>query len=146
MKKFAKVLVLALLTASSVIPSVAFAANTNQQSSNVSIASTTTQVATFTNLKKSTDYQDSKYFYVNTAGYVTVNVTQNNSSYSPIMYYRILRSNGDGTASVFGYAQLEGNGSLSFSSNQELPVGQYYIRFYSKQLGETTGTISVTTP
>lgn len=146
LKKFAQAALFVLLSTAFVIPSHAMATSTQQSLDAVSPTATTTQVATFTNLTKGTRFLDSEWFYLNTPGYITVNVTQSNKSYTPIMYYRILRDNPDGTSTFFGTAEITGEGSLSFTSKKELPIGQYYIRFNSNQYGKTSGTISVTTP
>ncbi|AWX55397.1 hypothetical protein AB432_010260 [Brevibacillus brevis] len=145
LKKFAQAAMLALLTASFVIPTGAEAAN-SQQTSNTVVPSTTTQVANFSNLGKSNKTSSSGYFNVNTEGYVTVNVSQTHNSDTAYVLYAIVKDRPDGTTTSYGSANLDGNGSFSFTSSKPLPVGEYYIRYNSKRTGRTSGTISVTTP
>lgn len=144
MKKLAQAALLALLTASFVIPTGAEAAS-SQQTSNAVTPASTTQVAKFSQLGKD-DRRKSNYFNVNTAGHITVSVTQNHSTDTAYVYYSIARDRPDGTTTFYGSSNFDGNGSFSFTSKEPLPVGEYYIYFYSKERGRTSGTISVTTP
>ncbi|MFA4135305.1 MULTISPECIES: hypothetical protein [unclassified Brevibacillus] len=145
LKKFAQAALLALLTASFVIPTGAEAASSQQTSNTVAPASTK-QVADYSNLGSNDPTKKSSTFNVTTPGYVTVNVTQNHGTETAYMYYAIVTDLPDGTTTSYGSSNIEGNGSFSFTSSKPLPAGEYYIRYNSKQRGRTSGTISVTTP
>ncbi|MED1794996.1 hypothetical protein [Brevibacillus nitrificans] len=148
MKKLAKAAALALLTASFVIPSDALAASSQTSSNVVSPASTTTQILSVSGLGGSDGYVDSKYFYVNTPATLSFTVTQvhNLSSRTANVSYKVLRDNPDGTATFWGYAKFAGNGTFTFTSDPNLPVGQYYVRADSSEQGRTAITVSVTIP
>ncbi|WP_056490892.1 hypothetical protein [Brevibacillus sp. Leaf182] len=105
MKKFAQAAMLALLTASFMIPTGVEAAN-SQQTSNTVAPSTTTQVANFSNLGKSNKTSSSGYFNVNTEGYVTVNVNQTHNSDTAYVLYAIVKDRPDGTTTSYGSANL----------------------------------------
>ncbi|WGV59068.1 hypothetical protein QIH01_26935 [Brevibacillus brevis] len=144
-KKFAQAALLALLTASFVIPTGAEAAS-SQQTSNTVVPASTKQVADYSNLGSNDPSGNSATFNVTTPGYVTLNVTQNHGTKTAYMYYSIVTYLPDGTTTSYGSSNIKGNGSFSFTTSKPLPAGEYFIRYKSKQRGRTSGTISVTTP
>lgn len=145
MKLFSKLAIVAVLSASLLIPANALATNNQPSLDVVTPASTTTQILTVSSLTKDSSVE-SKNFYVNAPGTVVFNTTQTNNSYDPSVNYLIVRNDTSGGPVTWGGGTFDGNGSFQFTSKEPLPVGSYYVRAASRQYGKTAITLTVTTP
>ncbi|WNC14485.1 hypothetical protein [Brevibacillus brevis] len=145
MKKLAKYVLLSLLTATFVIPSDVLAASSPTTTNAVSPASTTTEVLRVTQLGNG-EYADSAFIYMNTSGTMSFVVTQSSNINPAYVNYKLIKPEPDGTATIWGSAVFEGDGTFSFTSKPNLPVGTYYLRAKSLVRGRTAVTATVTTP
>ncbi|WNC16270.1 hypothetical protein [Brevibacillus brevis] len=146
MKKFSTFAIAALLSVSFLIPTNALAAGIPTTPDAVRTTSTTTTVLDVTQVGIN-ESVESKFFYINTPGTLLVDVTQSiNKSYPAKASYLIVKPEPDGTATTWGGSTFEGNGSFSFTSKAPLPVGTYYIKMTSKELGRTSSKVTVTIP